>query len=104
MTINRRSSGSMIRFFILAIVAYVFYRALKNWMIGGGGARVDQGREPNGAVDDVLIQDPVCKTYFARRDGVHLRQEGHDLYFCSPKCRDRYLQGGSPADDQSGST
>ncbi len=92
----------MLRFLILAIVAYVFYRALKKWMIGGG-TDVDQHRSSGKAVDDVLIQDPVCQTYFARRDGVHLRHEGRDLYFCSQECRERYLQGDNPPDDQTGS-
>jgi hypothetical protein len=93
----------MIRFLILAFVAYVFYRALKKWMIGEGGTGTGQPETTGSAVDDVLIQDPLCQTYFARRDGVHLRHEGRDLYFCSNQCRDRYLQGGSPPDDQAGS-
>ncbi|MDJ0888273.1 MAG: hypothetical protein QNI89_13270 [Desulfobacterales bacterium] len=90
----------MIRFVILALVAYVFYRALKNWMTGGGAASRKQttGNE----ADDTLIQDPVCKTYFTQRDGVHLRHEGRDLYFCSPKCRERYLLDTSSPEDRSG--
>ena len=52
--------------------------------------------------DDVLIQDPVCKTYFTQRDGVHLQHEGKDLYFCSSQCRDRYLLDPSTLDDHSG--
>jgi hypothetical protein len=93
----------MIRFLILGMVAYVFYRALKKWMIGEGGTHAGQRGATDGTVDDVLIQDPICQTYFARRDGVHLRHEGRDLYFCSNRCRDRYLQGGRPPDEQAGS-
>ncbi len=79
----------MIRFVVLALVAYFLYRALKKWMIGGS---VDGRKQTTGGeVDDVLIQDPLCKTYFTRRDGVHLRHEGRDLYFCSSQCRERYL-------------
>ena len=92
----------MIRFLILALVAYLFYRALKKWMIGEGGRDVSQRGATDGAVDDVLIQDPVCQTYFTRRDGVHLRHEGRDLYFCNHQCRDRYLQGPRPPDGQVG--
>jgi YHS domain-containing protein len=90
----------MIRFIILALVAYVFYRAFKRWMIGGGPGG-GQGKTTGGAVDDVLIQDPVCQTYFARRDGVHLRHGGRDLYFCSNQCRERYLLDQAPPDDRS---
>ena len=92
----------MIRFIILAAVAYVFYRALKRWMIGGGGANIGQRKTTDGGVDDVLIQDPVCQTYFARRDGVHLRHEGRDVYFCSRQCRERYLLEQNPSDDHTG--
>ncbi len=91
----------MIRFIVLALVAYVFYRALKNWITGGGsgGSRKQAtGRQ----ADDVLIQDPICKTYFAQRDGVHLRHKGRDLYFCSQKCRERYLLEQSSPEDRSG--
>lgn len=90
----------MIRFLILALVGYVFYRALKNWMIGSG--RPERGQRPTaaGEVDDVLIQDPVCQTYFAQRNGVHLRHDGQDLYFCSTQCRERYLLDEAPPDDR----
>ena len=90
----------MLKFVILGLVAYFFLRALKNWMTGGGAAGRQQatGR----AADDVLIQDPVCKTYFTQRDGVHLKHEGRDLYFCSPKCRERYLLETSSPEDPSG--
>ena len=91
----------MIRFIILALVAYVFYRALKKW-ITGGGTGGGRKQATGGEVDDVLIQDPVCNTYFAQRDGVHLRHEGRDLYFCSQQCRERYLLEHSPPDGHSG--
>lgn len=89
----------MIRFVVLALVAYVFYRALKNWMIGGRAAGSGRKQATGGEVDDVLIQDPVCHTYFAQRDGVHLHHEGRDLYFCSRQCRERYLLEQPPPDD-----
>ncbi|MBL0715670.1 MAG: hypothetical protein JJV98_18430 [Desulfosarcina sp.] len=94
----------MIRFIILGLVAYVFYRALKNWMIGSG--RPDSGRRKTtaGEVDDVLIQDPVCQTYFAKRKGVHLRHQGRDIYFCSTECRDRYLLDKAPPNDGASET
>jgi hypothetical protein len=81
----------MIRFVVLALVAYFFYRALKNWMQGGRDANARRKQAAGRDVDNVLIQDPVCQTYFARRDGVHLHHAGRDLYFCSNQCRERYL-------------
>ncbi|MGE0083293.1 MAG: hypothetical protein AB7S75_02620 [Desulfococcaceae bacterium] len=49
------------------------------------------GREAPSA-DDVMIQDPVCKTWFSKRDAVHLHIDGQDFYFCSTQCRDSFLK------------
>ena len=46
---------------------------------------------PPTKIDDVMIQDPYCKVYFPKRDGIHLKDKGKDLYFCSTNCRDKYL-------------
>jgi YHS domain-containing protein len=42
-------------------------------------------------IDDVMVQDPVCRVYFPKKDGHHLHTDGKDLYFCSRACRDKYL-------------
>ncbi|MBW1728928.1 MAG: hypothetical protein JRI63_11780 [Deltaproteobacteria bacterium] len=45
-----------------------------------------------GEIDDVMIKDPFCEIYFPKKDGVHLRINGKDLYFCSKECRDKFLE------------
>ena len=85
----------MLKLIILAVVGYVFYRALKSWMLGSGSQPADLGGREQTAVDDVLVQDPVCKTYIAQRDSVHLQRDGKDFYFCSEQCRDRFSESGS---------
>ncbi|MGD8243410.1 MAG: hypothetical protein PVF59_11305 [Desulfobacterales bacterium] len=92
----------MTKLLILALVGYVFYRALRNWIHGSSRPEVDRGKTAAGEVDDVLIQDPVCQTYFARRNGVHLRHDGQDLYFCSNRCRERFLDDKTPPEDRAG--
>lgn len=82
----------MLRFIILAVVGYIFYRAIKNWMIGAGAPPDDTANSGGREVDDVLVQDPVCKTYIAQRDSIHLRRNGELIHFCSAQCRDRYVQ------------
>jgi YHS domain-containing protein len=82
----------MLKFIVLAVVGYIFYRALKSWMIGSGPRPQDLDGRGRREVDDVLVQDPVCKTYIARRNGVVLRQGAKDIYFCSAQCRDRYIK------------
>jgi len=45
-----------------------------------------------GEIDDVMIKDPFCEAYFPKRNGVHLRVDREDLYFCSTACRDKFLE------------
>ena len=89
----------MVKLIILAAVGYIFYRALKSWMISGGGRPLDETRRSSTQVDDVLVQDPVCKTYIAQRNSIQLRQDDATLYFCSEQCRDRY-RGDRSAEDR----
>jgi YHS domain-containing protein len=82
----------MVKFIVLAVVGYVFYRALKSWMLGGREQPDSVDTQNPKAVDDVLVQDPVCKTYIAQRSSITLQQGDETLHFCSEQCRDRYVQ------------
>jgi len=82
----------MFKFLILAVVGYVFYRAIKSMIINSGVSPSNREERNSSEVDDVLVQDPVCKTYVPQRGGIHLRRHGQMIYFCSEECRDRYLQ------------
>jgi len=82
----------MFKFLILAVVGYVFYRALKSMMIDSGASSSNGKQTGPTDVDDVLVQDPVCKTYVAQRNSIHIRRNGREIYFCSEECRDRYLK------------
>ncbi|NIW94249.1 MAG: hypothetical protein GWN20_15540 [Phycisphaerae bacterium] len=45
----------------------------------------------NGQIDDVMVKDPFCETYFPRRNAVRLKMNGNVYYFCSKDCRDKYI-------------
>jgi len=81
----------MIRFIILAIVGYVFYRALKSWMSPAPDASNTVADKNIGKIDDVMIKDPYCEAYFPKRNAVHLNLDGKDLYFCSADCKNKYI-------------
>lgn len=77
---------------IYLILGIIIYRAFKTLMGGSGKQRVQSsGGEPLQA-DDVMIQDPQCGTYFARREGVPLHHNGQTLYFCSDTCKEKYIE------------
>jgi len=45
-----------------------------------------------GKIDDVMVKDPYCEIYFAKKDGVPLNIKGKDVYFCSKECKDKFLE------------
>jgi len=91
----------MIKILILVGLGYIVYRLLKSWMFQGYSSTGRVTRQTPGQIDDIMIKDPFCETYFPKRDGVHLKVDGKDLYFCSSDCRDKYVVQQSSADSQS---
>ena len=81
----------MIKFLILFGVGYLLYRSMKSWMFPDTRPKNNISGKVAGQIDDVMIKDPYCETYFPRRDAVHLNLSGNDLYFCSKECRDQYM-------------
>jgi uncharacterized protein len=85
----------MIRVLVFALLGYLAYRVVKRWVRGKIHSERVAGRTP-GRIDDVMVKDPQCGAYFARRDGVTLRQADRELVFCSRECRDKYLAANPP--------
>ena len=44
---------------------------------------------------DVLVQDPVCKTFIPRREALRAERDGTTYFFCSEGCLKRFQSGGS---------
>lgn len=80
----------MIKFLILFGVGYLLYRSMRSWMFPASGSRKNVSGQAADQIDDVMIKDPYCETYFPKRNAVHLNLDGDELYFCSPECRDKY--------------
>lgn len=80
------------RLLIIIGVAYLAYRALKSWMLQNVSTGKTVTGETTAEIDDVMIKDPFCQVYFPKRNGVHLKADGEDLYFCSKECRDRFIE------------
>ena len=91
----------MIRFIILVVVGYVFYRALKSWMFPAPDASNKVADKNIGRIDDVMIKDPYCEAYFPKRNAVHLNLDGQDLFFCSADCKNKYIAAQSGNESKS---
>lgn len=81
----------MLKTIVLIAIGYIGFRLLKSWIVKHITFSQTGSNQPPGEIDDIMIQDPVCMVYFPKRSGVQLNQNGKDLYFCSPECRQRYI-------------
>ena len=81
----------MIRFIILFVVGYVFYRALKSWMFPTTSSNRPVAGRTDREIDDVMVKDPFCEAYFPKRNAVNLNFGGEELYFCSVACKDKFI-------------
>ena len=79
-----------LKFIIFAGLGYMVYKALAG--PGPAKSRPEVDRSQTRQIDDVMVQDPVCKVYFPRREGVKARVNGEIVYFCSEECMKKYLK------------
>jgi YHS domain-containing protein len=84
------------RLLIFIAIIYIVYKALKSWMLknlpASGSPASDRASTE---IDDVMVKDPYCEVYFPKRKGIQLKVNGDDLYFCSPECRDKFIDSKS---------
>lgn len=80
------------RLLILGLLFYLGYRIARKWLLGNMPQNPPKKSQDSvTAVDDIMVKDPFCKTYFPRRDGIHIHYHGQDLFFCKLECRDGFL-------------
>ncbi len=83
----------MIRLIILGALAYFGFKAVKRLFLSGTVSRWEDNRgDAVSKVDDIMVKDPYCQSYFPKRNGIRLHFNGEDLFFCSPECRDHFLE------------
>jgi uncharacterized protein len=80
------------RFLVLCIVLYVGFRALKALVVPGKPSVRHEESPTSAGVDDIMVKDPFCQTYFPARRGIKKVIKGETLYFCSEACRDKYVE------------
>ena len=80
------------RFLILCILIYAAYRAFKALIIPRQPGREVDTEGERARIDDVMVKDPFCETYFPARSGIKEVIKGETFYFCSRACRDKYME------------
>jgi YHS domain-containing protein len=80
------------RFLALILLVYLGYWLLRKWMRPGQSDGPSRGEDNLHAVDDVMVKDPFCETYFPKRQGVEAVVDGKAYHFCSPDCRAKFVE------------
>lgn len=84
------------RLLIFIAIIYILYRLLKSWLSKHLPPSGPPASGPTtGEIDDIMVKDPYCEVYFPKRKALHVKLAGEDLYFCSPACRDKFLESKS---------
>jgi YHS domain-containing protein len=79
----------VIRWIIVAAVIYLVYRF---FLVKKPKATVEEGGVHQVPQEDVMVQDPWCKTFLPRGQALEMRSGEQVIHFCSPECRDRFLE------------
>ncbi len=83
----------MFRLLIVLGLGYLGYWLIKKVAVSLGlwpeAPKKVEDREP-----DVLVQDPVCKTFIPRKEALRTQKDGKAYFFCSEGCLKRFLSGG----------
>lgn len=79
----------MIKLLFLGTLAYFGYNMVKPWLSKHFSIHISN-EEPE-EIEDVMVKDPHCQTYFPKRQGVAAIINRQEVLFCSKECRDKYL-------------
>lgn len=84
------------RLLIFLVIIYfagkVLKRVLKNFvMFKNSTSQKTVFSNSDSKIDDVMVKDPYCGVYFPKRNGIHIKIDGKDLYFCSMECKNEYI-------------
>jgi YHS domain-containing protein len=90
--------------FIVRMLKYLFWLLIVSWSVailrkivsnmavGDAEPKPDMD-VPNNAVNQKLVRDPVCGMHVAEGLALSIKQGGELVHFCSPECRDKFLDG-----------
>ncbi len=80
---------SPIRLVILAVLFYLLYRLIFS---SRKKKKKQAGSAGGAAIQDVLVEDPICHSYVAKGQAVTATHKGKTYYFCSDACRQKFRQ------------
>lgn len=87
------------RFAILAVLFYFLWRLVFPPKVT---QKKDQNPETSHhsndeVADDVLVEDPICHTFVAKKQAESIQHGDHTYYFCSTECRKTFINNNKGA-------
>ena len=80
---------SIVKIVILVLLGIVTYKLVK--IMRNEANTKKKGIPSQDKVVDVMVQDPHCKTYFPKNQGVMVRIDNKDVHFCSATCKQAFI-------------
>lgn len=80
------------RLIIIGFLLYILYRLLVGSDKKKFRSRKQTGTSSGGAIQDILVEDPVCHTYIPKGQAVRLHYNKKNYYFCSNKCCEKFIE------------
>ena len=88
--------------FVMTRLLYLIFVVALGWLLGRllGRARRPPASTGSSRVpprgDGTMVRDRICNTFLPRSRALTTRLEGQDHYFCSERCRRRFLEEAAP--------
>ena len=83
----------MIKIIFLGVLVYLLVRLLKS-LRGSSplGPKEFRKNEPAGRLGGEMVKDPQCHVYVPKHEAVSRVVDGREVYFCSERCMEEYLE------------
>ena len=84
----------LIRTFLIALLIFVtvkFVIGVLKYLQSDPSEKLSEETGPKSGVNE-MVKDPVCGVYIAASEAITVATKHGRLYFCSPKCREKFLE------------
>jgi len=83
----------VIKIILYGLLIYLIYLLLRFFRTLG---RVSKRPQAPKQSSGLMVKDEVCNTYLPKEDALKEIHEGKEYYFCSPLCRQKFLEQKKP--------
>ena len=82
------SMGSF-KIFFYALLFYVIYKIIRFF---SSLNKHSSSSQPKQKISGKMVHDKICNTYLPEEDAIKEIRNGHEYFFCSETCRQKFLQ------------